>query len=86
MDERQLADLVEEDRSAVGRLEQPALLGDGAGERASLVPEQLALEQRLRERRAVQTEERLVGARRLTVHGFGEHLLADPGLARGRGR
>jgi hypothetical protein len=39
-----LADLVEEGRAAVGDLEQPELAGRRAGERAALVPEQLALE------------------------------------------
>ena len=40
-----LADFVEEDRAAVGLLEQPALLLARVGERAALVAEQLALEQ-----------------------------------------
>ena len=47
--QRQLADLVEEHRAAVGRLEQARLGLHGAGEGALLVPEQLALEQRLGE-------------------------------------
>ena len=42
--ERDLADLVEEQRAAVGHLEAADLLGDGAGEGAPLVPEELALE------------------------------------------
>ena len=44
--ERQVADLVEEDRPAVGQLERPDFRGDGAGERALLMTEQLALDQR----------------------------------------
>ena len=52
-----------------------------AGERAALVTEQLALEQRLGQRRAVEAQERLRRARRAPVHGLGEHLLADAGLA-----
>ena len=44
-----LADLVEEHRAAVGRLEQAALLLPRVGEGAALVAEELALEQRLRE-------------------------------------
>ena len=41
--QRQLADLVEEQRAAVGRLEvAPACAAIGAGERALLVAEQLA--------------------------------------------
>ncbi len=56
--ERHVADLVEEQRAALRLLElaRPALVG--AGEGAALVAEQLALEQRLRERRAVDGEER----------------------------
>ena len=57
--ERQLADLVEEHRAAVRALEQARLGRDRAGERALLVAEQLALDQRLRpERRAVDRDER----------------------------
>ena len=48
-----VADLVEEDRAAVGQLEAAAALADGAGERALLVAEQLALQQRLRQGGAV---------------------------------
>src|SRR5207249_1525812 len=54
---RGLADLVEEDRAAVGLVEQAALLADGPGERAALVPEELGLEQRLRHRSAVDADE-----------------------------
>ena len=49
--ERNVADLVEEERAAVGELEPPDLLRDRAGERAALVPEELALEQARRESR-----------------------------------
>ena len=51
--ERQLADLVEEEGRAVGDLEAPDLAGQGAGEGALLAPEQLALDQARRQRRAV---------------------------------
>jgi hypothetical protein len=50
--ERHLADLVEEQRAAVGELERAGARGDGAGERALLVAEQLALEQVLGARRS----------------------------------
>ena len=43
--ERDVADLVEEERAAVRQLEAPDPLRDGAGERAALVAEELALEQ-----------------------------------------
>ena len=51
-----------------------------AGERALLVAEELALEQRGRERRAVDAHERPLAARQL-VQRLGQHLLADAGLA-----
>jgi hypothetical protein len=41
---RQLADLVEEDRPAGGRLEHADAVDIGAGERAAHVPEQLGLD------------------------------------------
>src|SRR5438445_11425825 len=40
----QLADFVEQERTAVGQLDEPRLRGDGAGERALLVAEELRLE------------------------------------------
>ena len=61
---RDVADLVEEQRAAVGELEAAELALDGAGERALLVAEQLALEQRLGERAAVDLDERAARARR----------------------
>src|SRR6185295_2438521 len=62
--ERHLADLVEEQRAAVGALDQALLGGDRAGERAALVAEQLALEQLAAERRAVEPDERAGAAGR----------------------
>ena len=52
-----VADLVEEQRAAVGLLEPADALLVGAGERALLVAEQLGLEQVLLERRAVHLDE-----------------------------
>ena len=57
--ERQLADLVEEQRAAVGFLELADALVDGAGERALLVAEQDALDQVLGDGAAVDGDERL---------------------------
>src|SRR6185436_16522349 len=55
-------------------------IGDGARERALHVAEQLALGQALRQRVAVDRDERS-GPARLLVDGAGEHLLAGAGLA-----
>jgi hypothetical protein len=46
-----LADLVEEERAAVGLLEAADAAAVGAGEGALLVAEELGLEERLRDRR-----------------------------------
>ena len=56
---RHVADLVEEQRAAVGLLEAPATQLIGAGERALLVTEQLRLQQVRGERRRVERDERL---------------------------
>src|SRR5262249_33489765 len=54
----QLADLVEEQRAAVGHLEQPLVIAVGPGEGALAVAEQLALDEVLRQRPAVDRHER----------------------------
>ena len=79
--DRHLADLVEEQRAAVGRLELALLVRDRAGERALDVAEQLALEQVLGDRAAVDRDERLAGARRAVVDLARDQLLAGAGLA-----
>ena len=60
---------------------RPGLRVAGAGERALLVAEQLRLEQRLGNRRAVDGHERTVGARAQRVQRAGEQLLAGAALA-----
>ncbi|MCY1355441.1 hypothetical protein D9M69_418610 [compost metagenome] len=79
--QRQLADLVEEQRAAVGRLETPWPRLPGAGEGTLGVAEQLALGQGLGQRRAVHVDQRLARTRRMAVQPAGEQLLAHPGLA-----
>src|SRR6185295_7119753 len=64
---RQLADFVEEQRSAVGFLEDAAAIGDGAGERSAGVAEELRLDEILRQRRAVERAERPAPARAAAV-------------------
>ena len=60
---RGLADLVEEERSALRLLEEALLLLDGARERAALVAEELGLEEVLGHRAAVDRDERAGRAR-----------------------
>src|SRR5690606_31732940 len=63
-----LADLVEEQRAAVGRLDQTDAALARIGERALLVTEQLRLEQVRRQVRAVDLDERAIPARAVVVH------------------
>ena len=92
----QVADLVEEDRALVGRLELADLLLVGAGERAPLVTEQLALQQIVGHGRAVHLDEGARASHGEIVDGPGHddpaevpHPLALPQrqlLAHGRRR
>ena len=61
--ERHVADLVEEQGAAEGGFEQPAPVLHRAGEGAALVAEQLAFQQALGDRGAVERDERSAGAR-----------------------
>ncbi len=84
---RHVADLVEKQRAAV-RLQQLAgrALAARARKRALLVAEQLRLDQRLRNRRAVHRDERPVATRRIVVDRLREQFLAGAGLARDQHR
>ena len=79
--ERHLADLVEEDRPLVGRLELADHPLGRAGERALLVAEEFAFQERLGECRAVDADERSVAARAGRVDRPGDEFLADAALA-----
>ena len=78
---RQLADLVEKHRAAVGRLEDALLVFVGAGERALHVSEQGALQEVAVEGAAVHRDDGLGRARRAAVHQLRDHLFARAGLA-----
>src|SRR5262249_27577789 len=75
-----LRDLVEEQGAAVGQLEASQAAFGGAGEGSALVTEQLALDERLRDRRAVDGDERLVASVREIVDRAGHELLARAAL------
>ena len=79
--ERKLADLVEEDGAAAGGLEGALARGDGAGERAALVAEELALDQVVADGAAVDDHEGLGGAAALLVDAAGQDVLARARLA-----
>jgi hypothetical protein len=76
-----LANLVEEDRAEVRLLELADAGRGGAGERALLVPEELALEQLRRQRGAVDFDERLRLSRGSLMDRARHQLLAAAALA-----
>ena len=78
--QRQVRHFVEKQRAAVGGFELAAAAAD-AGRRAFLDAEQLRLEQRLDERRAVDGDERPVSAPAQIVNLPRDQLLADAALA-----
>jgi hypothetical protein len=77
----QEADLVQEERPAVRRLEEARLAVAGIGEGAPLVAEQLGFQEGRRERRAVDVDEGPVGPGPGPVDRVGQEPLARPGLA-----
>ena len=87
--ERHVADLVEEEGATGRGLELADAALDGAGERAALVAEELALEQLVGDRGAVEGDER-PAAIGMVMDRAGDELLAGAGLAldqdRGVGR
>jgi SAM-dependent methyltransferase len=78
---RHFTDLVEKQRASGGRFHLPTRALVRAGERAAFVPEQLALEQRVRDRRAIDGHEGSRAARGQLVHAPGNHLLTRPAFA-----
>jgi hypothetical protein len=78
----QVADLVEEDRAAVRKLESTTPQGRRAGECTLLVPEELALDQVGRDRRTIDLHERTGRERAAVMDVRGEQFLAGAGIAR----
>ena len=78
----ELSDLVEEHRPLGGQLEAARAALERAGEGAPLVAEELALDQRRRERRAVDVHERALRPWRAGVQRARGGALAGAGLAR----
>ena len=76
--EGQLADFVEEQRAAVGLLEEADVIAVGAGECAGLVAEQLAFHQLGREWRAVDAEHGAIGAGAGLVEARATSSLPEP--------
>ena len=78
---RHVADFVEEQRAAVGLLEAAAAQRVGAGERALLVAEQLRLQKIRGERRGIERDEGLAGARTVAMQGARHEFLAGARFA-----
>src|SRR5262249_20059102 len=72
---------VEKDGAAIRLLEFADLLLRRAGERSLLVPEQLRLDQLLRNRRAVDLDEPLAAPVAVAVNGARDELLPDAALS-----
>ncbi|SVK48402.1 Uncharacterized protein conserved in bacteria [Acinetobacter baumannii] len=79
--ERHIADLVEEQRAAVGLFKAPLTDLVRAGEGAFLVAEQLGLDQILGNSGHVQGDERRLGARAVAVQRMRHQLFAGAGFA-----
>ena len=84
--QRQLADLVEHQHTAVRLLERAAAPALGARERAALVAEELGLEQAVGDGRTVHGHERAAAARTQLGDSARKQLLADARLARDQER
>jgi len=76
-----VADFVEKEGAALGLLETTLSLRRRAGEGAALVAEEFGFEQVAGNRRGVDGDEGLVGARTVSVHGARHQLLAGARFA-----
>src|SRR5262245_3029181 len=78
---RHLADFIQQQRAALGHLEEAFLVHRRAGERAFLVAKQLGLDEILWNGGAVDLDERALRALAVVVDGVGDQLLAGAVLA-----
>ena len=76
-----LSDFVHEDRAAVGLFEQAAFVAVRVGEAAADMAEELGLEQRLRDARAVQGDQPPVRSPAALVNKLGDNLFAHSAFA-----
>src|SRR5581483_8047854 len=77
----EVADLVEEERAVLGGRDLALASSIGGRVRARHRPEELVLEERLRQRAAVHLDEWTAGPRAVLVDDAGELALAGPGVA-----
>src|SRR3546814_13165711 len=83
---RSVPEFVEEQRAPVRLLVPPGARARRAGKGPGLVPEQLGLDQRFGQRRAIERHERLAPARRQAVEALGDQFLAGAAFAGDRQR
>ena len=83
---RQLADLVEEERAAIGLFEKAAVGLLCAGEGAANMAEELGLEEGVRHARTIDSDERATATRGFGVDRARKQPLAGPALARDQDR
>src|SRR5690606_39615339 len=77
----EVADIVEDERAAAGRLEEAVAVAVGAGERPLRVAEQLAFDELRRERPAVEGDEAAIAPAARLVDRARDQLLAGAALA-----
>ena len=78
---REARQFVEKQRAALGRLEEAHARRLGIGERTALVPEQFRLGQALRQRGAIDLDERAGGERAMVMEPAGDAGFAGAGFA-----
>src|ERR1019366_8437940 len=78
---RQVTDLVEQNRSALSRFKASGLVLYRPGKRTAHVPEQLAFQQMLAERRARDLHKRSIFARTQAMYVRRQHALAGAAFA-----
>ena len=84
--ERHISDLIQKQRASMGVLEQARLVVRGPGERTLHVAEQLALEQRFHDGRAVEHDVAAGSHRAEPVERAGDQVFTRPGLPRDQQR
>ena len=77
----QVAHFVKKKRALVGRQQKPFPRPVSPGERATAVPEKVALHQGFRQGGAVHRHKRARSPRAVAVQGLGKNFLANPGFA-----
>jgi hypothetical protein len=84
--QRKIPDLVQENSTAVGKLEPASPILHGVGERSLHMAEEFALQESFRERRAIHPDEGSLPARGTQMKLLREKLLAYPAFTQDKDR